>query len=339
MPRLTVRPLTASDTAIAAGLLAQRHRRDRARLPMLAAGLEQPVGCEKLIAALVNNPRASGFVAERDGRAVGFVFGEQNLLPPEHFASQFIPPHSISIGVEAHAVADGEDAVEIYRALYRPLSEEWVGGGFFTQRWNIVPGDANVAEAVVSLGFGRHSVAATRDTAVPVEAGHFADIEVHRAGAEDIEVVTRLSDHLMMFHSRAPIFWPFLRTTDAAARGLNLGELESGKTPYWVGYLNGQPAGMQSFLKPGFTPPVVEPASDIYLFDGVVDENARGGGIGAALLRHSMRWAAENGFRTCTLHFASQNYSGGPFWLGHGFVPVEHTMERRIDERVAWANG
>ena len=53
MPRLTVRPLTASDTAIAAGLLARRQRRDRARLPMLAAALEQPAGCEKLVAALL----------------------------------------------------------------------------------------------------------------------------------------------------------------------------------------------------------------------------------------------------------------------------------------------
>ena len=51
-----------------------------------------------------------------------------------------------------------------------------------------------------------------------------------------------------------------------------------------------------------------------------------------------MEWAATNGYHTCTLHFASQNPSGGPFWLGHGFVPIEYTMERRVDERVAWAN-
>ena len=56
------------------------------------------------------------------------------------------------------------------------------------------------------------------------------------------------------------------------------------------------------------------------------------------LNNHSMRWAREQGHLTCTLHFASGNPSGAPFWLRHGFIPVTHTMERRVDERIAWAN-
>jgi hypothetical protein len=50
-----------------------------------------------------------------------------------------------------------------------------------------------------------------------------------------------------------------------------------------------------------------------------------------------MDWASRAGYTSCTLHFAPSNPSGGPFWLGHGFVPVEHTMERVIDSRIAWA--
>ena len=45
----------------------------------------------------------------------------------------------------------------------------------------------------------------------------------------------------------------------------------------------------------------------------------------------------EQGYANCCLHFASDNPSGAPYWLGQGFVPVEHTMVRRIDERIAWA--
>lgn len=74
----------------------------------------------------------------------------------------------------------------------------------------------------------------------------------------------------------------------------------------------------------------------MYLFEGVVASDSRGGGIGGALLKHSMAWAAQAGFETCTLHFASGNPLGAPFWLGHGFVPVEHTMQHVIDARVAW---
>jgi GNAT superfamily N-acetyltransferase len=94
---------------------------------------------------------------------------------------------------------------------------------------------------------------------------------------------------------------------------------------------------MQSFLRPGFTPPTVQRSSDVYLFEGVVSNDARGGGIGAALLKYSMDWARGAGFESCTLHFAAGNPSGAPFWTSNGFVPVEHTMERTIDSRVTWA--
>ena len=93
---------------------------------------------------------------------------------------------------------------------------------------------------------------------------------------------------------------------------------------------------MQSFLKPGFTPPIIKGDTNVYLFEGIVARDTRGGGIGTALLKESMAWASRSGFESCTLHFASGNPLGAPFWLGHGFVPVEHTMANVVDERVAW---
>ncbi|MEX2080946.1 MAG: GNAT family N-acetyltransferase, partial [Dehalococcoidia bacterium] len=75
------------------------------------------------------------------------------------------------------------------------------------------------------------------------------------------------------------------------------------------------------------------------LLNGVIEPHARGGGIGKALLSHSKAWAREQGYSWCVLHFASANPSGGPFWLGQGFIPCEYTMVRRIDDRVAWARG
>ena len=147
-----------------------------------------------------------------------------------------------------------------------------------------------------------------------------------------------LAETLALHHTLAPMFWPFLHTTDAAARAFNLQELEQNTTPYFIAYQDGKLAGAQTFLRPGFTPGPVDHTHDIYLYEGVVQPDARSGGVGTALLAHSMRWAAEQGYQTCTLHFASGNFSGAPFWLGHGFQPVEHTMERRVDERIAWAN-
>ncbi|MCO5203132.1 MAG: GNAT family N-acetyltransferase [Chloroflexi bacterium] len=333
---LTVRPARAGDLDAAASLFAARHRHDRTRIPHLEPRLEEPAAARELIRPLFENPRGQGAVAESGGSVAGFLFGEEMLFAPSDMASLFIPPHSISMPIEGHAVAERQDATDVYRALYGFLASRWVANGFFIHRCAIPPGDDQVQEAWVSLGFGRYLTAATRPTS-PVERQNVAAIEVQRASPEDIDVVAELAECLGRWHWQAPMFWPVLHATDAATREFNLGQLRSGDLPFFVGYQDGTPTGMQTFLRPGFTPPVVARDGDVYLFEGVVSDGARGGGVGSALLRHSMDWARNAGYESCTLHFAPGNPSGAPFWLGHGFVPVEHTMERRVDERVAWA--
>ena len=337
MPSIEVRPATPPDLEACALLLAARHARDSARLAFLEPELATPGGAKQALEPLFGNGRANGAIAERNGAPVGFLLGERQLLPPNDMASLFIPPHSISVPVEGHAVAEGEDAVAVYRALYADLAGPWAMEGFFTQRIAIPAGDSEVQEAWVSLGFGRYLTAATRPTAPPVAAVRSSSITIERASPEDIDEVVALSDELMAWHWTAPMFWPNLRATDAAVREFNLSALRSAETPYFIGYDGGRPVAMQTFLRPGFTPPIVHRAPDVYLFEGVVMSDARSGGIGAAFLDHTMKWAATAGYASCTLHFAAGNPSGAPFWLGQGFVPVEHTMERTIDSRVVWA--
>jgi GNAT superfamily N-acetyltransferase len=333
---ITVRPANADDLDAAAALFAARHRRDRSRIPNLEPRIEEARAARELLRPLFESGRADGAIAEAGGAVAGFLFGEQMLFAPTEMASLFIPPHSVSMPIEGHAVAEGQDATAVYRALYGFLARTWVADGFFTHRCAIPPGDPAVQEAWVSLGFGRYLTAATRPTAA-VERERLPPVEVQRASPEDIDVVAELAETLNRWHWQAPMFWPVLRTTDPATREFNLAQLRGGDLPYFVGYQDGTAVGMQTFLRPGFTPPVVAREGDVYLFEGVVSDDARGGGVGSALLRHSMDWARNAGYETCTLHFASGNPSGAPFWLGHGFVPVEHTMERRVDERVAWA--
>jgi len=75
----------------------------------------------------------------------------------------------------------------------------------------------------------------------------------------------------------------------------------------------------------------------VYLFQGVVSERARGGGVGAALLQHALAWMRRDGVTRCALHFLAANPSGQPFWTGHGFRPVEHFLTRTVDGRMAWS--
>jgi GNAT superfamily N-acetyltransferase len=279
--------------------------------------------------------------AYRGSEFAGFLFGEQMLFGPADYAAKYFEPRSISMPGEGHAVARGEDATAIYRALYGALAADWAREGFYVHTVHITPGDADLQEAWVSLGFGRGTVCASRETALPVKGagvGPQANLDIHEAGSEDIEVVMQLDWALYEHHSQSPIFWPLLTEPRPAAREHTGHMLEDAKNAYFVAYEDGRPVAMQTFEQRGFIPATVEREQNIYLHDGIVEASARGGGIGTKLLDHAMAWARREGYTWCTLHFASANPSGAPFWLGHGFVPVEYTMSRHLDERVAYAN-
>jgi GNAT superfamily N-acetyltransferase len=224
--------------------------------------------------------------------------------------------------------------------MYGELAGMWARSGFFEHQVHIFAGDPAFQEAWVALGFGRTMTAAMRPVADPVAlrpVEHHAD--VRRASDEDLDVVMELGDTLFRFHSLSPIFWPFLNEPRAASREYQQAMLHGDENGYFVAYEGGRPVAMQTYLRDGFLPRITPQERNTYLFEGVVEPDVRGGGLGSQLLAHGLAWAKEQGDEYCTLHFASANPSGAPFWLGHGFVPVEYAMNRHVDERVAWANG
>jgi GNAT superfamily N-acetyltransferase len=116
------------------------------------------------------------------------------------------------------------------------------------------------------------------------------------------------------------------------------GLLDDPANAHWVAYENGKAVGMNTFMPPGWLDPMTVPDKTIYLFQGIVTEDARAGGVGTAILSRGAAWAREQGFDYIALHFATPNVSGARFWQSSGFKPVEYGMRRRIDERIAWAN-
>lgn len=330
-----MRPTEAGDADACGALLAARHRADRARLPFLEPALDDAAAAAEAVQQLLGRPGASGVVAVRHGRIAGFCIGMRLTFSAADFASQFLPLRLAMLPAVGHAVAPGEDATEVYRLLYAALAEGWVGDGVLVHRVHTVPGDAAVEEAWVSLGFGRAMTAGTRETARPVEGAGAATVRVDQATPEDFAAVRLLSRELAAYHRRSPMFWPPVIEAETALDGFLQASL-AGPAPTFLAWDGENAIGMQLFLVPGFTPEHVRRDQRLYLFEGVVSAGTRGGGVGTALLRASMAWAASNGHELCTLHWASGNYLGAPFWLGHGFVPVEHTMERRIDERALW---
>jgi len=333
---LEVRDLVADDVDGAAALLAGRQRLARARIDPLPASFEQADGCSPLVRELWSRPAVSGVVVVRAGTIVGFVLAEAVLPKPRSLVAYFFEPGTMHVPAHGHAVASDEDPAAVYRAAYTRLSARWVEQGALHHTVNVTAGMADVERAWFDLGFGVSVVAASRPTGA-ISGDACAPVEVRSVDEGAMGDVTRLSDELRRYQSEAPMFHPNPAATDDAWHRLHADVLASAALQQFVAYRDGKPVGMQTFMPPDMISPLHVPERSVYLLEGVVTRAERGAGVANALLAESMRWAAGAGYEHCTLHYLSANVSGAPFWLAHGFEPVDLALSRRIDERIAWA--
>lgn len=319
----------------AARLLAERHARDRGREPLLPAAYEIPAACRDQIEHAIERPGWYGAVALDGNDVMGYMIGAPQLFAPTHVLAAFFPPRSMAISYAAHAAVPGLE-YDIYRELYADVADEFVRRGFFDHIAGIAASDPAVGEAFASLSFGRHSVAAMRGVGPTERAA--AGVQVHQAATEDAEVVYALVEELNLHHAYSPIYWPYLRETDAASHEMSLGLLGDPANAHWVAYEDGRPVGMNTFMPPAFLSAMTVPDRTVYLYQGIVTKDARAGGVGTALLSRAAAWAREQGYEHIGLHFASPNLQGAKFWQSSGFKPMEFGIRRRIDDRIAWAN-
>lgn len=334
---LHVRPFEARDLASAAALLASEHQRDRAVRPELPAAFEDAEACATAIREGLLDRDGDLVVAERDGAVIGYLGGARSLQSPDSFGAQYAPPHSISVPLAGHALAEGEPTIETYRALYAALAERWASDGFFTHHVSIRAEDAVTREAWFLLGFGANATFAGRSTAA-LEGTRRAGVEVHAASLEELPVARHLDELESLHHRESPIFWPHLgRDVSRAVEAFQRAALE-GTNPIFIATRDGRPLAMHFVLRGGgFGGRLSVPDGSVYLYQAIVEPEERGGGVGTALLTHTLDWARGQGAEWITLHYASMNPSGAPFWEHHGFRPLEMTVERTLDERIAWA--
>src|SRR5205085_7242218 len=102
----------------AAELLAARHRRHRQAEPLLPARFEDPAGARDEVEAAWRKEGASGAVAVRDGRVVGYLLGA-----PEDEAHW--GEGDLWVGLAGHAVEEPEVA----RDLYALAGQGWADAG------------------------------------------------------------------------------------------------------------------------------------------------------------------------------------------------------------------
>ncbi|MDP9236108.1 MAG: hypothetical protein M3P30_01690 [Chloroflexota bacterium] len=224
----------------AAELLAGRHRRDRAREPLLPTVFDDAPACRAQIERAFDTPGWHGILAEVREEPAGFAIMTPVVTAQTHFLASFFPARGAALGYAAHAAKDGLE-YDVYRAMFAELAGHFVSLGFFDFAINVPASDLASREAWASLGFGRTMTCAVRGVE-PTEKAATASVELHQAADEDAEVIFKLHEELMLHHARSPIFNPFIRESDASSHDFQKNLLaDPAANAHWVAYESGTP--------------------------------------------------------------------------------------------------
>ena len=193
MSRLEIFPFDDSHLPDAGRLLSERHHRHRTAEPLLPPRHEDVADAQAAVAAAFATDGASGAIAVRDGRAVGYLLGAPK-------PSRTWGPN-VWVESAGHAVDEPEDI----RDLYAVAASRWVDEGA-TAHYVLVPAhDDALISAWFRLAFGHQHTHAIREVpAAPPPAP--ASVVIRRAVRSDIPLLAELDLALPQHHGLAPTF-------------------------------------------------------------------------------------------------------------------------------------
>jgi GNAT superfamily N-acetyltransferase len=263
-----------------------------------------------------------GVAAIRGGRLVGFLSG----WPLPSFRgkrSAYSPEWGNGV--------DPADSRRIYEAMYAHLSAAWVADGRFTHLASLLVNDRDGIDAWHWLGFGMLAADAVRDLR-PV-SGPDSDVTVRRAGSQDFEQLMALDAALHHYLASSPVFLVEAEEEDDRAHYQR--ELRNTDKAIWlacdgteaVAYLEIGPASHDAST-------IIVDEKTASITGAFTREQARGRGIGTALLNRALEWARAQGYERCAVDFEPMNPLAARFWLRY-FQPVCYALVRHVDERAA----
>jgi GNAT superfamily N-acetyltransferase len=149
---------------------------------------------------------------------------------------------------------------------------------------------------------------------------------------KDAEALISLDIEHDKYYASSPLFMPVFDITKLSDSEINntsdtltLLALDAGK-PVATMYIT---KGDDNFID--------EDEKTLHLKGAYMLKEARGTGLGAAMLQYIDKWLKDNGYERCCVDYESMNRSGGRFWGKH-FTPYAYSMFRKLDERIVWAN-
>lgn len=328
---LEIIPFHAALLPEAGTLLAQRHRRDRALLPELPSRFEEPAVACRAVTATWEKDEARGVAAVRDGQLLGYLIGE--------LAIGQVWGRSAWVRLPGCAVAPDQSA-ELVRDLYAELGRQWIAFGCFAHFAVVPTADRELLDAWFALSFGIEQVHALMELDPSTQQDHTTDVEIRRAGPDDRETLAAFSDVIWRYQVEAPVWGIMLPEVEPEVRTGWADLADDPTATVWLAFLEGEARGMQGYF------PAEEaddnmfiPAQCTNLSIAGTREAARGRGIGRALTWYGLAHAYAEGYRYCISDWRSTNLLASRFWPRFGFRPVAYRLVRRIDPRIAWANG
>lgn len=316
----------------AADLLAARHARDVVHQPLLPRRFNDPAVARTALATLWLHEHTSGVAAWQNGRLAGYLVGEIKI---DTFRGR-----SVWLQLPGQALAEDQPA-ELLADLYAEAAPQWLRWGAFSH-YVMIPAADEAGQAVwFSLSFGQEQAVALRALQGPLPTKpDLPGLEVRLVTRSDEkQLVEEMAPLLSSHMSESPVWGVALPEYDRVRRA-GYSEMLADEDVYiWGAFEQGHMLAYQIYL------PVTQSDEDMIvpkqcclLELAATRPEARGRGIGQALLARGLAHARQKGDTTCLLDWRTTNREARRFWLDMGFQPVAYRLVRQVDSRIAWAH-
>lgn len=165
-------------------------------------------------------------------------------------------------------------------------------------------------------------------------------LEIRQAGSLDRHHLAAMSDVIWKTQVKAPV-WAVMMPESQQEQAAGWADLvDEPDVTVWLALQDGVVVGCQGYwpAEQGLNHLFI-PAACMHLSVAGTQEAARGQGIGTLLTRHGFAHARQAGYHFCEADWRSTNGLAARFWPRQGFQPVVYRLVRRLDQRIAWANG
>jgi GNAT superfamily N-acetyltransferase len=288
--------------------------------PLLAARYEDVDAAADQVAAAVAVEHASGAVASRDGRIVGFLVGTPK------------PGDAWGPNVWVEAAGQAVTEAEVMRDLYAVAATRWVREGRIAQYVLVPASDPDLVRAWFRLGFGHQHSHALR--ALPTGAPTaVAGIAIRRAERGDIPVLARLETELPRHQALAPTFSALTVPSVEEAEAEWESDIDSPEYATFVAERQGEVIGSAvgcALEKSSSHNGPARPDNAGFLGFAAVFPHARGSGAGRALGEAVLHWAVATGKDCVATDWRVTNLLSSRAWPALGFTESFVRLHRLI---------